>query len=348
VKRVTFVDTVLVHVAAGDGGNGCSSFRREKFVPKGGPDGGDGGRGGHVILRADRNTDSLIGLFYAPHLRAPHGGHGLGKQMHGRDGKDCVARVPCGTVIRRAEDDSPLGEIVEHGAEFIVARGGKGGLGNCHWKTPSHQAPTEKTPGAKGEILELRLELKLVADVGLVGLPNAGKSSLLARLTHAHPKIGPYPFTTIHPVIGTLVFEDYAALRLADIPGLIEGAHAGAGLGHLFLRHVERTSSLVFVLDMASVEGRDPAQDYDCLRREISLYKADLLDRRSLVVANKMDLPEAKEKLAAFVRETGVTPLPVSTITGEGLDELRRLLHEWAPSPSMGTGPATAVTPSRP
>jgi GTP-binding protein len=345
VKRLTFVDTVLIHVAAGDGGNGCASFRREKYVPKGGPDGGDGGRGGHIVLRADRNTDSLIGLFYAPHLRAPHGGHGLGKQMHGRNGEDCTALVPCGTEVRRAEDDSLLGDILEHGAELIVARGGKGGLGNCHWKTSSHQTPTEKTPGAKGEIGDLRLELKLVADVGLVGFPNAGKSSLLAKLTNAHPKIGPYPFTTIHPVIGTLVFEDFAALRIADIPGLIEGAHAGAGLGHRFLRHIERTTALLFVLDMAGVDGRDPLQDYECLRRELSLYKTDLLERRSLVVANKMDLPESKEKLSEFTRETGVTPLPISTVTGEGLDALRDHLRPWATVPASI---ATTATPVRP
>lgn len=327
MKTRTFVDVVTLYATSGHGGNGCSSFRREKFVPKGGPDGGDGGRGGHVILRAHRDEDSLLRLFYAPHQRAQHGGHGMGARMHGRDGDDCIILVPCGTQVRDRATGVLLADLLEHDQELVAARGGKGGFGNWHWRSPTHQAPTEHSDGEEAQEVVLQLDLKLVADAGLVGLPNAGKSSILAATTGAHPKIAPYPFTTLNPIIGTLIFDDLTRIRLADVPGLIPGAHAGVGLGHDFLRHVERSGILVYVIDMAGVDGRDPVQDYRDLRKELGLYQKDLLKRPSLVVANKMDLPDATEHLKVFKRKTRVKVLPVSTVTGQGLDALKKALQ---------------------
>jgi GTP-binding protein len=328
VKHHKFVDAVTIHVRAGDGGNGCVSFRREKFVPKGGPDGGDGGRGGHVTLQGDRDANSLIRLFFTPHQRAGNGGPGRGKRQHGANGKDLAVKVPCGTEVWDPETGTLLGDIVEHGQALVVARGGKGGNGNCHWATATHQAPTEHTDGDPGHECSLRLELKLMADAGLVGFPNAGKSSLLTRLSDAHPRIGAYPFTTLNPVIGSLIFEDYSRLTIADIPGLIEGAHEGVGLGHAFLKHIERATYLVFVIDMAGVDTRDPHADYTNLQRELRLHREDLVTRPSLVVANKMDLPAARENLAIFRQETGTSPIEVSTVTGDGIDALKQALYD--------------------
>ncbi len=323
MKARTFVDTATLYAKGGNGGNGCVSFRREKYVPRGGPDGGDGGRGGHVILRCNRDENSLIRLYFAPHQRARNGGHGKGKQLHGRNGKDLYVAVPPGTEVWDPETGVLLGDIVEHDQEFLVARGGRGGRGNVHWKSPTHQAPTEHTDGDKTEQLTLRLELKLVADMGLVGFPNAGKSSILTGISDAHPKIGAYPFTTLNPIIGTLIFEDYSRITVADIPGLIEGAHDGVGLGHAFLRHIERAYCLVYVIDMAGVDARKPHEDYHSLRRELEMHRADLVTRPAKVVANKMDLPEAEENLATFKAETGTDPIRVSASTGEGLDALK-------------------------
>ena len=327
MKARTFVDTAVLFAVAGNGGNGCVSFRREKFVAKGGPDGGDGGRGGHVTLVADKDEDSLIRIYYAPHQRAEHAGHGKGKKLHGRNGKDCVVKVPRGTEVWDRDSGVMLVDLVRHGDQFMVARGGKGGNGNCHWATSTHQAPTEHTAGVEGEAVNLRLELKLVADVGLVGFPNAGKSSLLTSISDAHPKIGAYPFTTLNPIIGTLAFEDYTRVTVADIPGLIEGAHDGAGLGHAFLRHVERSSFLVYVIDMAGVDVRKPHEDYANLRQELCLHRRELSERPTLVVANKMDLPEAQENLAEFTAAAGTAPLQVSTVTGQGLEELKAAIR---------------------
>ncbi len=326
MKARTFVDAVTLHVAAGNGGNGCVGFRREKFVPKGGPDGGDGGHGGSVILRADRDLDSLLPLFYEPHQRAEPGQHGMGARMHGRNGDDRIVHVPIGTEVRNRDTDEVLGDLLIHDQELMVARGGKGGYGNWHWRSPTHQAPTEHTDGAEGEVLTLRLDLKIVADMGLVGFPNAGKSSVLRTITAAHPKVGAYPFTTLHPVLGTVIFEDLTRVRVADIPGLIRGAHRGVGLGHAFLRHVERAGALLYVIDMAGVDGRAPHQDFFDLREELRLYREDLPERPNLVIANKMDLPESAERLAEFRRETGIMPLPVSTATGDGIDALKAAL----------------------
>lgn len=313
MKTRTFVDQVNVHVRAGKGGDGSGSFRRESHVPLGGPDGGNGGRGGSVILRGDRNTDSLVSLYFAPHLFAENGRNGRGQQMYGRGGKDRVVNVPCGTVARDIATGLVLADIIADGQEVVIARGGKGGLGNVNFKTPTHQAPTEHTPGEAGEELELRLELKIIADAGLLGFPNAGKSSLLTRVTAARPKIGEYPFTTLNPIVGTIVYPDFTQLRVADVPGIIEGAANGIGLGATFLRHITRARVMVYLVDMAGCDGREPWQDYTILRQEVAQYDPALLERPFIVVANKMDLPAAQDNLSRFVRESGVAPLELST-----------------------------------
>jgi len=331
MKTRKFVDTVVIHAAGGNGGNGCLCFRREKYVAKGGPDGGDGGHGGHVILRADVNADSLISLFFNPQQLAEKGQHGMGKRMHGRNGKNLVIPVPCGTEVHDVTTGQFLGDLVEPGAELQIARGGRGGLGNPHWQTSTHQTPYEHTDGELGEEKNIRLDLKLLADVGLVGFPNAGKSSLLSKISNAHPRIAPYAFTTLNPIIGTVkVGEDFEATSytVADIPGLVKDAHKGVGLGVRFLRHVERATCLAIVIDMGGGEGRDPVEDYRVLQRELKFYREDLLQRSTLVVANKMDLPDAKENLTRFRKETKTKPLPVSAETGEGMDLLKsRLLQ---------------------
>jgi GTP-binding protein len=326
---IVFKDRVTVKISAGDGGDGCRAFRREKYVPRGGPNGGDGGKGGSVFLRGSKDHDSLVHLYYEPHQRAEHGEKGHGQQQTGRDGKDIYVPVPCGTVARDAETGDLVGEVLEDGETLLVARGGKGGLGNQHFATPSHRAPTETTPGEPGVNRSLVLEVKSIADAGLVGYPNAGKSTLLGALTNAKPKTGPYPFTTLHPIIGTLVFDDLTSLRIADVPGLIKDAYLGVGLGHDFLRHIERTRLLLFIIDMGGVDGRDPADDLQNLRRELKLYREELATRPCLVIANKMDEPGAEEKLAAFRARTGIDPLPVSAGLGEGIDRLREMLYDW-------------------
>lgn len=327
MKVRKFVDTVAIQVAGGRGGNGCLSFRREKYVPKGGPDGGDGGRGGNVILKVEPNTDSLITLFFNPLLRAQDGVHGKGKKLHGRNGRDLVVYVPSGTEVREAGADLLIGDLTEPGQELLVARGGKGGLGNPHWQTPTHQTPYEHTDGEPGEEKSLRLDLKLIADAGLVGFPNAGKSSLLGAISHAHPKVAPYAFTTLNPIIGTVKMDEFApGFTVADIPGLVKDAHKGVGLGDRFLRHVERSACLAIVLDMAGTEGRSPVEDYGILCDELRHYRSDMLDRKTLVVANKMDLPEAKHHLAEFRKQTGLKPIPVSAVTGQGIDTFKKRL----------------------
>ncbi len=326
MKSRTFVDTVTVHLEAGKGGNGSASFRREKYVPQGGPDGGDGGRGGHVIVRGDKDIASLVHLYFQPHQRAEPGGNGKCQQQHGRNGRDCLLRVPLGTEIWTEDRTQLLADVVEDGAEFVLARGGKGGLGNCHFKSSTHQAPIEFTPGGEAVLMTVHMELKLLADLGLVGFPNAGKSSLLSCISHAHPKVAAYPFTTLNPVIGTMMFEDYTKLTVADIPGIIEGAHNGVGLGHEFLRHIERAYALVYLVDMAGVDGRQPWDDYRALRRELTLHEKLLADRPSIIVANKMDEPEAVANLKIFKRKIRKPVLPISALSGEGIDALHEAL----------------------
>ncbi len=326
MKSHKFVETAKAVFIGGRGGNGCLSFRREAGVPRGGPDGGDGGRGGHVILRADRNVDSLITLYYNPYRRAENGIHGKGKQMYGRNGKDIVISVPRGTEILDETTGERLADIIANDEEVIIAHGGRGGLGNCHFTTSTHQAPTEHTEGAPGEELKVRLVLKIIADVGLIGFPNAGKSTLLSVISHAKPKIASYPFTTLNPIVGTLRFEPHTDLTVVDIPGLIKGAHRGAGLGHAFLRHVERTRFLILIIDMAGTDGRHPAEDYTILLDELVRHNPELVRRPLLLVANKMDLPEAAEYLPEFIQRTGQQPLPISAMKKEGLDALKKAL----------------------
>lgn len=328
MKPVVFRDKVRVTIVAGNGGDGAASFRREKFVPRGGPDGGDGGRGGHVTLRASKDVDSLLPLYFNPLQRAGHGKRGLGKQQHGRNGDDLTIKVPCGTDVRLWESKEWLGEVVEDGDELRLAEGGCGGLGNCHFATSTHQAPTRQTNGEKGQTFAVQMEMKMVADVGLVGYPNAGKSTILRAISEAHPKTAAYPFTTLHPMLGTLQYEDFTSIKVADIPGLIDGAHRGVGLGHDFLRHIERTRFLVFVIDMGGVDGRNPAEDFQNLRNEVTLYQPEIGERPYMVVANKMDVPGSTEHLEEFREITGQEPLPMCAEIGEGADALRSALYE--------------------
>lgn len=378
-----FVDRIRVFAQGGAGGRGCVSFRREKFVPKGGPDGGDGGRGGDVILRADLHTDNLSSLYYEPIIKAKSGVHGQGKKMHGRAGAVKVVKVPVGTVVYRAkppvardefgsqvtpnedgqeqtfnvqhstfdvgmaereipsadqqrpskvevDDAEPIADLTADGQEFLLCRGGKGGKGNVHFKSSRNRAPTQYTEGEEGEEGYFLLELHTMADAGLVGYPNAGKSTLIGKLSAAHPKVAAYPFTTLHPVVGIMQFDDYRRGSIADIPGLIEGAHRNVGLGHDFLRHITRCRLLLFVLDAAAMEDRHPVADLQSLRREIGLYDKRLSQRPWFIVANKIDLPAARENLAVLrERFSDVEIAEVSAETGEGVAELKRKIEAW-------------------
>jgi len=339
MKGLTFVDRCRVQIFAGNGGDGCASFRREKFIPFGGPDGGDGANGGSVYIRASKDTDSLLNLFYQPIRRADHGGRGQSKQCYGRSGADLFIDVPCGTEVRLEESGDLLGEVINPGDAILVAQGGVGGKGNMHFVTSSYQAPREFTHGTKGEIKNLLIELKTVADIGLVGYPNAGKSTLLAAISPAKPKIASYPFTTLHPIIGTIAFDDYGYMKIADIPGLIDGAHKGIGLGHDFLRHIERTKFLLFVIDMAGVDGRNPTEDYRNLRKELKLYSPELAQRPYMVVANKMDLPASTENIKEFKRRVRVKPFEMSAAEDMGVDELSLLLREKIKGPRKEEAP---------
>jgi len=328
VKSHKFVERAKATLIGGHGGNGCRSFRREKFVPRGGPDGGNGGRGGHVIIQADRNTDSLITLYYHPLQHAQDGNHGKGKQQTGRTGQDLLIRVPCGTEIRDEPTGKLLADLIAHAEQIVIARGGQGGLGNCRFKTHTHQAPHEHTDGEPGEEKKVRLDLKIIADVGLIGFPNAGKSTLLGAISHAHPKIASYPFTTLNPIIGILCSELHTDITIVDIPGLIKGAYRGDGLGHAFLRHVERTRFLIFVIDMAGTDNRHPADDYAILMNELELHSPDLIRRPALIVANKMDLLPAVSYLPEFIQRTGQKPLAISAKNGEGLQAVKQTLFD--------------------
>ena len=323
MKERQFIDCISVHVRAGRGGDGSPSFRREAHVEFGGPDGGDGGRGGNVVLRGSQHVDTLLGIFYSPRLFAKNGEQGRGQKMYGHNGEDLVVDVPCGTVVIDEETEEVCYDVVEDGQEVIIARGGAGGLGNVHWKSSTNQAPTKFTPGKEGEEFHYRFELKVIAEIGLVGFPNAGKSSLLTAVSDAHPKIGAYPFTTLTPVIGTVEFDDFSQIRIADIPGIISGAHDGVGLGLDFLRHISRAKVLMFVVDAAGVDGRTPWDDYKALRKEVSSYDPALLERPTLLVANKLDLPGAEENVAKLERSARRKVIAISTADGTGLDELK-------------------------
>ena len=304
------------------------SFRREALVAFGGPDGGDGGRGGDVVLKASEHVTSLLSLFYDPKCFAQDGAPGQGQKMFGKRGKDLVVPVPLGTEVYEADTGLLIADITQPGQTAIVAKGGAGGYGNVHFKSSVNQAPTEHTPGGEAEEKRLRLELKTIADAGLLGFPNAGKSSLLSALSSATPKIASYPFTTLNPMVGTIVYPDYAKVRMADVPGIIEGAAKGVGLGLAFLKHLERSRVLVYVLDMAGTDNREPWDDYATLKREIEEYSVELAERPSLVVANKLDTEEAKEKLEEFTLRTKIDPIKISCLTREGLDEFKTRLRE--------------------
>jgi len=325
----TFIDEVGICASGGAGGGGCVSFRREKYVPRGGPDGGDGGRGGDVVLEADSNLATLLDFRLRPEVRAPRGEPGQGTNKHGRSGEDVILRVPVGTVVYDAEalpGEPPLADLSAPGARFVAARGGRGGRGNARFATATRQAPDFATPGRPGASRRLRLELKLLADVGLIGLPNAGKSTLIRRLSSARPRVGAYPFTTLVPSLGVVELDERRFV-VADIPGLIEGASRGHGLGDRFLRHVERTRVLVHLLDLArfALEGADLIADYETVRGELAAYDPRLLERRELVVLNKVDLVAdraALEPLEAALRARGRPALRVSAATGEGVAAL--------------------------
>jgi GTP-binding protein len=380
-----FVDEVKIFARAGHGGKGCVAFLRETSRPKGGPSGGNGGRGGDVILEADHDLNNLIAQYYQPRLIAPKGENGLGKGMDGHAGRTLVVKVPCGTVVWRLASAAPVPEpaaaesrpagkaklptrkrplmryagseraleidladepdgpaadpsvdrgepvvdLTEHGQQFVLCRGGRGGLGNRNFATAARQAPRFAQPGEPGEEGDFLLELRTIADVGLVGYPNAGKSTLLAAISKAHPKIAPYPFTTLHPQIGIVEYPDWHRLTVCDVPGLIEGAHRNVGLGHGFLRHIQRCKLLVILLDMAGSDDREPWNDYKQLLNELALYDPALAERPRLVVANKMDEPAAEPNLKKFKRKIPKTPvLPIAAAFDEGIGGFKKLIRE--------------------
>jgi GTPase len=338
-----FADRVRIHVAGGAGGDGAGTFRREAHVPRGGPDGGDGGHGGDVILLVEPGMTTLGDFKRQRHFRAEGGGRGMGRRAHGRSGADRVVRVPPGTVVRSHPDGAPIGELLEAETRLVVARGGRGGRGNVHFATSTHRAPKHAEKGTPGEEGWIELELKLIADIGLVGAPNAGKSTLLAALTAARPEVGDYPFTTVTPNLGVLAIDDERTAVIADVPGLIEGAHEGRGLGHHFLRHVERTRVLVGVVDGAA---REPVEEWQAVAEELRLHDPRLLERTMPLVVTKLDLPAVRERwpeLRAALTVAGRPPIGVSAHDGSGLEELRVVLAEALEGAPVDAGPAEEV-----
>ncbi len=324
-----FVDEAEIHVKAGDGGRGCMSFRREKFVPRGGPDGGDGGSGGSVYLVADQHRNTLVHFRFNPEYTAQRGGHGEGSNRHGRNGRNLDIPVPVGTSVVAHDPETgervEIADLTDAGQRVLVARGGRGGLGNAHFATSTNRAPRKTQPGEPGDERHLKLELKLLADVGLVGYPNAGKSTLIARISAARPRIASYPFTTLTPHLGVVTLSDDRAFVVADVPGLIEGAHSGHGLGHQFLRHVERTKVLVHLVDVSGASGRDPVADFDTIRRELDLYDPRVLEKPQVVVANKMDAVDDPARVKALEKRARALDLPffrASAVTGDGVPKL--------------------------
>jgi GTP-binding protein len=323
-----FIDETRIYVKAGDGGHGCISFRREKFVPKGGPDGGDGGKGGNVYFEAVAGKDTLLDFAGKHHWWAENGKHGQGKNMYGADGQDLVIPVPPGTLIYDEDLGLLLKDLNEVGMKVQVCRGGRGGKGNKAFATATNQAPRQAEPGKPGQERNLRLELKLIADVGLVGLPNAGKSTLLSRCSAARPKIAAYPFTTLEPVLGIVELSDFRRFVMADIPGLIEGASQGAGLGHDFLRHIERTAILVHILDIMPMDGSDPVANYHAIRSELARYSEVLARKEEVIVVNKIDLDSDGTRLADLRDRLMRDLVPISAATGQGVRELTELLWQ--------------------
>jgi GTPase len=319
-----FVDQVKIYVKGGDGGNGMVSFRREKYVSKGGPSGGDGGKGASVVFQVEEGLRTLMDFRYKRHFKADRGEHGMSKGQHGKGSDDMIVKVPPGTVVIDDATGEVIADLVTHGQQAVIAKGGRGGRGNCRFATPSNPAPEISENGEPGQERDVRLELKVLADVGLVGFPSVGKSTLLSVVSAAKPKIGAYHFTTIVPNLGVVETEDARSFVMADLPGLIEGAHEGVGLGHQFLRHIERTRVIVHMIDMSGMEGREPYDDYVTINEELKEYNLRLTERPQIVVANKMDMPDAEENLAAFKEKVGedVKIFPISAVTRQGLRDL--------------------------
>jgi GTPase len=334
-----FIDEAKIYVKAGDGGNGCLAFRREKYVPRGGPSGGDGGRGGDIYMVANEHVNTLLHFRFNPEHKAQRGRHGEGSNCTGQEGKSIDLEVPVGTVVYDADSGEKLYDFTHPGERFLVARGGKGGRGNARFATATHQAPTEHEEGKPGDERRLRLELKLLADVGLVGFPNAGKSTLISRISAARPKIADYPFTTLEPNLGVVKMDDYRSFVVADIPGLIEGAHLGHGLGIQFLRHIERTKLLVHLVDVSEASARDPVEDFETVMRELASFSEDLAKKPMLVVASKLDAAQDPERVASLKRMATEKTLPyfeISSVTGLGLEALKYAIAE-----RLGGAPVT-------
>lgn len=323
-----FIDEAKIWVKAGDGGNGCLSFRREKYIPKGGPDGGDGGRGGNVYFETDENLDTLLDFAGKHHWQAQNGKDGEGSNKHGADGQDLVIKVPPGTLICDMDTDLLLKDMNKIGMKVCICDGGKGGKGNKTFATSINQAPRKTTSGQNGQERNIRLELKLIADVGLVGMPNAGKSTLISRCSKARPKIADYPFTTLEPVLGIVELSGFRRFVMADIPGLIEGAHAGVGLGFDFLKHIERTSILVHILDIMPIDGSDPIDNYNSIREELSKYSKVLAEKPEFIIANKIDLDPDGKIVKKIKKKLKKEIIPISAVTGDGIGKLIELLWQ--------------------
>ncbi len=339
-----FIDEVKISVQSGHGGAGCVSFRREKFIPRGGPDGGDGGRGGDVVFEVSGSISTLLDLRQRPHLKAGRGSHGMGKDRHGAGGKDLRVAVPPGTVIKDAETGDILADLTEPGESVVLLKGGRGGQGNARFATSTNKAPKFAQPGEPGEERKLKLELKLLADVGLFGFPSVGKSSFITRISAARPKIADYPFTTLTPHLGVVAYKNFRSFVVADIPGLIEGAHQGAGLGHRFLKHVERTRLLLHILDLSWMPERDPVREYEALNRELLLFDEELAHKPQIVVVNKLDLPQVRDNLAKvtpYFEDLCIKVYPVSSVTGEGVPALLDAIAErlWGAHEDAVPGP---------
>jgi len=326
-----FIDEVSILVKAGDGGNGCMAFRREKYVPRGGPSGGDGGRGGDVVLVADEHENTLLKFRFNPEHKAERGRHGEGSNKTGADGRSIDVDVPVGTIVYDESTGERLYDFTAPGQRFTIARGGRGGRGNARFATSTHQAPTEHEPGHPGEERRIRLELKLLADVGLVGFPNAGKSTLISRISAARPKIAAYPFTTLEPNLGVVQFADFRSFVVADIPGLIDGAHLGHGLGIQFLRHIERTRLLAHLVDVSEASGRDPVRDFETVMTELASFSEDLVRKPMIVVATKMDAAQDPARVAALrdlAAQRGLAFFEISSVTGLGIEQLKSAMAE--------------------
>ncbi|MDD5644883.1 MAG: GTPase ObgE [bacterium] len=330
VKPKSFIDKVEIVAYGGDGGNGCVSFRREKYVPRGDPNGGNGGNGGDVVLTADKNLYTLLDFYYNPQLKAERGENGKGKMMTGEDGKGIASKVPVGTLVKDPETGLVLCDLVRDRQSYIAAKGGKGGRGNASFKTSTEQAPRYAVKGKQGECVRLLLELKLVADAGLVGFPNAGKSTLISAISSARPKIADYPFTTLVPNLGVVYVNNDKSFTVADIPGLIKGAHKNAGLGHDFLRHIERTRIILYVINLKPFENRKPSDEYKILYEELKCHKKELIEKPFLVILNKLDLLENRKEIDEFIKETGVKKKSVIAVSAKDGINLEKLVEQAA------------------